>query len=141
MLLSYFELQIPIRLRISIVIVNYNSWTDVLNQVQRIIASPSFLNHQAEVVVVDNNSSQPAPTVRPLTNHLIWADLKTNGGFSAGVNEGVRRSKGDWILVLNPDAELQQNTIDQVVGMADDYDAFNRKNSEHKIGKIGRAHV
>lgn len=93
-------------MELSIVIVNYRSWT-VLS---RCLASLSPLLKSrapaAEIVVVDNASgdgqyaafAQAHPGVRFVPNDGNW-------GFADGCNRGAMEAVGEFLLFLNPDAE------------------------------------
>ena len=94
---------------ISIIIVNYRSWT-------RLNACLSSIHEQSaqvlEVIVVDNNSNDGLaesfmiehPQVR-----FIMQDI--NGGFAQACNRGAKEAKAEWLLFLNPDTILQANTL------------------------------
>ena len=64
------------------------------------------------VTVVDNSSS---PAVRAVCEDLgvAYHDSGHNGGFAAGVNEGLRRSHfpDSDVLLLNPDAVIKPDAI------------------------------
>jgi GT2 family glycosyltransferase len=64
-----------------------------------------------DVTVVDNSSS---PEVREVAERFgaVYVDPGRNGGFAAGVNEGLRRrqSHGD-VLLLNPDAIVSMEAV------------------------------
>jgi GT2 family glycosyltransferase len=64
------------------------------------------------VTVVDNSSS---PEVRAVVERTAarYVDPGRNGGFAAGVNEGLRRSdtRAD-VLLVNPDAVIDQPAIE-----------------------------
>ena len=70
----------------------------------------------AEVIVVDNASgdgvrdlvAERFPGVRLIA-------LPDNMGFPAAVNAGVAQARGDWILVLNNDTELADDSIAELV--------------------------
>jgi len=89
---------------LSVVIVNYGSWPDVDRLVESLIGSPEVASGACEIVVVDNDSPEPAPPqlLRPIDG-LRLILRPENGGFSAGVNEGWRHSASPWVLVMNPD--------------------------------------
>ncbi len=90
---------------LSIVIVNYN----VKNLLRRCLGSVFKYekNTEFEVTVVDNNSNDHSqemlrkefPQVRLIENNR-------NLGFSRGCNQGIKESRGRYILLLNPDTEL-----------------------------------
>jgi GT2 family glycosyltransferase len=93
---------------LSIVIVSYNG-RDYLRRCLR-----SLLEHtrglEYEVVVVDNASQDGSadmveaefPSVRLLRR-------PSNAGLSKALNEGIRLSSGEMVVLLNPDTELQDN--------------------------------
>ena len=73
-----------------------------------------------EIIVVDNNSTDEScamihskfPKVNLITN-------KKNIGFSKANNLGVEVAKGEFILILNPDTVLAEDTIDKTVLFAE----------------------
>jgi len=77
-----------------------------------------------EVFVVDNNSSDN--TVLRIRKDFPKVTLianKKNLGFSKANNQALKKAKGDYLLVLNPDTELKPDTL---VKMID----FMRKNKD-----------
>lgn len=103
--------------RLTAIIVNYNSWPEVLRLVTELRAEPEFGAGQLDVVVVDNASDHPVPEdllhpARPGFRLLVRPD---NGGFAVGVNAGWRLSRSPWLLVLNPDVEIEGGLIGQVL--------------------------
>ncbi len=99
---------------LSIVIVNYNVsffLEACLNSVQE-----AYRDISAEIIVVDNNSSDDSckmlgekfPEVKLIAN-------KENTGFSKANNQGVVRAQGTYVLILNPDTFLPDDSINQVI--------------------------
>ena len=68
----------------------------------------------AEVFVVDNNSKddsvamvrQKFPEVKLIAN-------QDNPGFSKANNQAIRQSKGEFVLLLNPDTVVEEDTFSQ----------------------------
>ncbi|MCK4326613.1 glycosyltransferase family 2 protein [bacterium] len=100
---------------LSIVIVNYNSavvLSPCLNSIYGREANTDF-----EVFVVDNNSNDNSaelverefPQVKIIKNKL-------NLGFSKGCNQGIQKSKGGYILLLNPDTIIKSHALEDMVG-------------------------
>jgi len=76
-----------------------------------------FGEHRLCVHVVDNASTDG--TVEMLQQDLAWVDIlpsPTNLGFAAGNNLGLERTRGEYILLLNPDAELAPEAISVMLG-------------------------
>ena len=89
---------------VSIIIVTYNN----LSYTRECLASIELYSdyNPLEVILVDNNSKDD--TVNYLKNFKGNLDLKiifnkNNHGFSAANNQGIRASKGKYIVLLNND--------------------------------------
>lgn len=90
---------------ISLVIVTYNSSPTISMCLESILRSTW---RDYEIIVVDNCSRDD--TVKYCYEILSQSDAshriiinKRNLGFSAGVNQGIAQSKGEYIIFLNPD--------------------------------------
>jgi N-acetylglucosaminyl-diphospho-decaprenol L-rhamnosyltransferase len=87
---------------IGVVIVTWNSEAEIgpcLQALQRW--------HDGDVLVVDNASKDhTCQMVQRFPNARLLAETE-NHGFAGGVNRGVAAVSGDYILILNPDTELQ----------------------------------
>jgi O-antigen biosynthesis protein len=105
-------------MKLSVVIVNYNVeyfLEQCLYSVRK--ASKSI---DAEVFVVDNNSvdgslrmlSEKFPEVKLIAN-------KENLGFSKANNQAIRQSKGEYVLLLNPDTVVEDDTFSKVIHFMD----------------------
>ena len=62
---------------------------------------------EVEIIVVDNKS--PHPVHAPLADRVL--ERATNGGFAAGVNDGIRAASAPWIAVVNDDAVVQPDAL------------------------------
>lgn len=95
---------------ISIVIVNYNV-KEFLYQCLMSIrkASDTFT---VETIVVDNNSTDNSiDYLEPLFPDVKFICLSENIGFGRANNLAFKAAKGKYILVLNPDTIIQENTL------------------------------
>ncbi|MBU6318126.1 MAG: glycosyltransferase family 2 protein [Alphaproteobacteria bacterium] len=98
-------------LRISAVVVSYRTGPALMDCLHALAADPDI----AEIIVVDNGN--PPETVRALERlagqetRLTLTGGGINRGFAAGVNEGVRVSSGDRVLIINPDAVLRRGSL------------------------------
>jgi len=104
-------------LAVAAVIVTYNS-ADVINSC---LEALSKVSPGTMVTVVDNASSDnTAHLVRSRSGVRLIANSE-NRGFAAAVNQGVRETgegqESEFILLLNPDAELL-TTVDQLTESA-----------------------
>lgn len=107
-------------MKLSVVIVNYN----VEHFLEQCLHSvyDAIKNIDAEVWVVDNNSvdgslamiEEKFPQVKLIAN-------KDNLGFSKANNQAIRLSKGEYVLLLNPDTIVEQDTFEKVLGFMDEH--------------------
>lgn len=111
----------PSRIRVSIVIVNWNTRDLLLALLGSLMpgGSPAVAT---EIIVVDNNSTDgSADAVWRAFPMAILVKDEDNFGFAHGVNRGLANASGDWILLLNTDAEADPTTIAALVAEADHY--------------------
>jgi GT2 family glycosyltransferase len=75
----------------------------------------------AEVIVVDNASTDGTPgLVREKFPEARVIEQK-NQGFGAGNNAGMRAASGRYYLLLNPDAWLTEGALEKLVAFADEH--------------------
>jgi GT2 family glycosyltransferase len=92
---------------LTIIIVNYESWPDIVRLVNSLRDEPELRSGACEIVVVDNASQERHPAeLDDLPTGWRLLMLPDNGGFAAGVNAGWRAARSQWLLVLNPDVEV-----------------------------------
>jgi GT2 family glycosyltransferase len=98
---------------LSIIIVNYKSAVLVLDCLHSLYGGGGG-EYPFEVLVVDNascdDSQQRITSVFP---RVIWIPVNYNAGFARANNEGIRRSAGDAVLLLNGDTLPHASTITQ----------------------------
>lgn len=105
---------------VSVVIVNYCDWEGTAALVRQLLRTSGDQPGQVEVIVVDNHSP-PHPLMRKLRR---WPRVSLrrwgrNRGFAKAVNEGCRLSRGDWVLLLNPDVSIPPGFVEGVLNLAD----------------------
>jgi len=91
---------------LTVVIVTYNSEKFIdrcLNSIK---------NNQ--IVIVDNNSSDNTIKIAEKHNPKIIISNK-NYGYAKAANIGIENSHGDYILLINPDIYLQEDTIEDLI--------------------------
>lgn len=105
-------------MKLSIVIVNYNV-KHFLEQALRSVLV-SIKNIDAEIWVVDNNSvDQSNQMVKELFPQVKLIENKINTGFSKANNQAIVESKGEYVLLLNPDTVLQSDTLEKCITYMD----------------------
>ncbi|HPS63683.1 MAG TPA: glycosyltransferase [Bacteroidales bacterium] len=107
-------------MKLSIVIVNYNVryfLEQCLHSVQ-----DACRGLDTEVFVVDNASVDGSSRmVRDKFPDVILIENKENRGFSAANNQAITRASGEYILLLNPDTIVEQDTLSKVVSFMDNH--------------------
>jgi N-acetylglucosaminyl-diphospho-decaprenol L-rhamnosyltransferase len=99
-------------LRVTAVIVNYNSAPDIFECLDSLRAS----EHPVELVVVDNASSDGSPEQLAALDDVHLVRSARNVGFGGGVNLGVRTADPEGaILLVNPDATLAPDAVANLV--------------------------
>ncbi|MFA9388886.1 MAG: glycosyltransferase family 2 protein [Prolixibacteraceae bacterium] len=98
---------------VSIISVNYNQTQvtcEFLESLQK-ISYPNF-----EVIIVDNDSPTDSPDEISLRYPFVkLIKLKKNIGFAGGNNMGIRAAKGELILFINNDTEVEINFLQPLV--------------------------
>lgn len=105
-------------MKLSIIIVNYNV-KYILEQCLHSVRS-AIQNLDAEVFVVDNNSVDGSNAMVEVK--FPWVTLianKENLGFSKANNQAIRISKGEYVLLLNPDTLVEEDTFTSVIEFMD----------------------
>jgi len=94
----------------SVIIVNFNGGSKLYKSVESVLKQ-NYDNF--EIIIVDNNSSDDSLKMINQMNskviHII--KLKKNLGFTVGANLGIRMSKGNFFLLLNNDAYLENTSF------------------------------
>jgi O-antigen biosynthesis protein len=105
-------------MKISVIIVNYN----VCYFLEQCLSSvrKACQGVDAEVIVVDNNSVDGSVVmVEEKFPEVILIANKQNTGFSYANNQAIKISKGEYVLLLNPDTVVEENTFKSVIEFMD----------------------
>jgi N-acetylglucosaminyl-diphospho-decaprenol L-rhamnosyltransferase len=98
---------------LSIVIVSFNAGADLERCLSSLHDPPPAVSH--EIIVVDNASTDESVRAARKWPDVQVIESPTNRGFAAANNEGIRRSVGDTLLLLNPDTIVPPGAIDRLV--------------------------
>lgn len=87
-----------------------------------ISVSKAIQSIDAEIFVVDNNSvdgsvlmvQEKFPNVNLIIN-------KENNGFSSANNQAIRLSNGEYVLLLNPDTVVEEDTFKKCINFMDSH--------------------
>ena len=99
---------------VDIIIVNWNSGAYLLKCIESI-----FQNNSSDllgtVFIIDNNSSDNSISILPSYSKVLVINNQINLGFSKACNQGFSLSKEKYTLLLNPDAQLLDETLRECV--------------------------
>lgn len=101
-------------MKLSIIIVNYNTCGLLKQCLESVKQGAGGIDH--EIIVIDNASSDESigmlerdfPEVHILAN-------KYNAGFAKANNQGYRLSQGEYVLLLNSDTIVLDNSLQKLV--------------------------
>lgn len=114
-------------MKLSVIIVNYNVayfLEQCLQSVQRAMAcmEAHYCTNCTEVFVVDNGSVDGSNEM--IESRFSWVKLIKNSenvGFSKANNQAIRIASGEYILLLNPDTVIEDDTLFKVVRFMDEH--------------------
>jgi GT2 family glycosyltransferase len=104
--------------KLSVIIVNYNVKHFLEQCLQSVFLA--LKNIPSEVFVVDNQSVDGSvELVREKFPNVILIANKDNVGFSKANNQAIRIAKGEYILLLNPDTLVEEDTFSKTISFMD----------------------
>ncbi len=103
---------------LSVIIVSYNAVDFLKLCLHSVFAASQSI--QTEVFVVDNNSSDFSAKI--IASDFPQCNLianKNNPGFSVANNQAIKQAKGRYILILNPDTIVAEDTFLKLIAFMD----------------------
>lgn len=95
---------------LSVIIVNYNVRFFLEQCLRSVEAAAEGID--CEIIVADNHSTDGSiEYLRPQFPDVLFIENKDNPGFSKANNQAINQSKGKYILILNPDTIVGENTL------------------------------
>lgn len=107
-------------MKLSIVIVNYNVKYFLEQALTSVRKAKKGI--EAEVFVVDNNSVDGSQEM--VATKFPWVILienKENLGFAKANNIAIREAKGEYVLLLNPDTIVEEDTFQKCIDFMDSH--------------------
>jgi GT2 family glycosyltransferase len=105
---------------LSVIIVNYNVRDFLENALRSVFEALRGID--GEVIVVDNASDDGSvEMVRSKFPSVSVIASPRNLGFAAGNNLALREARGRYLLLLNPDTVVQEDTFQTIVRFLDDH--------------------
>lgn len=95
-------------MELSIIILNYKDKEMFKNGIESILGLQLPIEH--EIIAIDNHSQDGTVEMvnehfltRKLSTSFTFIPLSTNTGYTAGNNVGIRKARGKYVLIMNPD--------------------------------------
>jgi GT2 family glycosyltransferase len=100
---------------LSVIIVNYNVKFFLEQCLHSALKAMQHIS--GEIIVIDNNSSDGSIRyLQPLFPSVRFIANKENIGFGKACNQGLKLSKGAFILFLNPDTIVPEDCFEKCIG-------------------------
>jgi GT2 family glycosyltransferase len=99
---------------VSIISVNYN--TDVVT-VEMLKSLQQITYPNIEIIVIDNASAVDAGYISKEFPYITFIQNSKNEGFAGGNNRGIAIAKGEIVLLLNNDTEVEPGFIEPIVNL------------------------
>lgn len=106
---------------LSIVILNYNSKEFALRCVDSIKQhyAKELKDNRYEIIIVDNASRDGSKEFFEKTDGVTFIGNAENLGFSKGNNVGIEKTKGRYVLFLNPDTIVYKDSLSKMINFMD----------------------
>jgi GT2 family glycosyltransferase len=102
---------------LSVIVVTHNRAELALSTLRSAAAAVRAL--EVEWIVVDSGSSDGTPDAIEAALPAVRVLRESNIGFAAANNRGLERVRGRYVLLLNPDVEIDSGTFDELLATLD----------------------
>lgn len=112
-------------LKLSVIIVNYNVKYYLDQCIRSVLRAFEEMNNPAEIIVVDNHSADGSVDYleqrypQKLYPMVRFVRSAHNLGFARANNIAIRQSRGEYVLLLNPDTIVGEDALKASVGFMD----------------------
>ncbi|MBN1184757.1 MAG: glycosyltransferase [Bacteroidales bacterium] len=97
-------------MQLSVIIVNYNVKHFIEQCLHSVQQAAKSIDH--EVFVVDNNSVDGSCSlIRQKFPEVVLIENENNQGFSKANNQAIKQATGKYVLLLNPDTVVEEDTF------------------------------
>lgn len=112
---------------LSIIILSFNTKDILDNCLKSILKNSKGID--MEIIVVDNHSTDGSPeSIRKNFPGVYLIENNKNEGFAKANNQGIKISKGKYILLLNSDTLVEKDAIKEMINFME---------SRKEVGVVG----
>lgn len=106
-------------MKLSVIIVNYN--VSAFLEQALTSAQKAMRGIDGEIFVVDNHSvDNSVAMVKAKFPHVKLIENQDNVGFARANNQAIRISSGEYVLLLNPDTLVEEDTFEKCLRFMDE---------------------
>lgn len=111
-------------MRLSVIVVNYRRADMTCACLTALREALTRVEGDSEIVVVDNGSGDGSPdAIRAAAPEATVVELPENVGFPTGASEGIRRSSGEWVALINNDVVVEPGAIAEMLRVGEREDS------------------
>lgn len=107
---------------LSIIIVNYKTQDKALKCVESVKASETA-GLSCEIILIDNASGDDCQKITDKYSDVVFLRSEKNLGMGGGNNLGLKKARGECVMILNPDTLVKPDAIKKL------YDLITRDDS------------
>jgi len=100
-------------MKLSVIIINYNTPRMTIKAIETFKKNVEDFNF--EIILIDNNSQEKISTEDVDRLQVKLIQNSKNLGFAKAVNQGMEVSAGDFVLLLNSDVLVKNNSVKQMM--------------------------
>lgn len=103
---------------LSIIVVNYNTKKMILDLIESVVNEGSKTSW--EMIIIDNASSDGSVEAFKKINkdNISFIYNSDNKGYAKANNQGIKKAKGEYILLLNSDTLVKKNALGNLISFA-----------------------
>jgi GT2 family glycosyltransferase len=105
---------------IDIIIINYNSTDYSLRCIESLQRNLNFSHYR--IIVVDNNSDDMPDRITDKYPEVVLINNSTNIGFGSAINYAITLINGKYVILLNPDSLVIDNSFKKLINYLDQHD-------------------
>lgn len=116
--MSFFFLSKLFPLKVSVIVVNWKVRELLRSCLRSVYAWTSLPPEMWEIVLVDNDSQDGSvEMVKAEFDEVRLIENKANVGFGAANNQAEKLAGGEYLLLLNPDTELESDAVAKLIAV------------------------